>query len=684
MLTRIRQVYKKSIPLALILLSAWMIAIPVISSADPMNTDQVKALKEWTNWVATACTAGGATESTIPAGVLPTMIPEPYNGAFTQAASKYNVAPALLAALFSEENGLGGDTHAPSTANLPSAWANFIKRHPNPNSGWATSTASAQGPFQFLPSTWTGLGFDIKDINNLVISAEAAAKYAQTNDATLDKPESTYNKFIYSYNQADWYVAAVLKYYDFYSGQPGAAPDGGATTVSNPGTDSCGCQAVPSTTPAGDGKTIVLDPGHAPAPSQPGVDKDTNIVVGDYANNPEMQQMYDAAQDISKKLTDEGYNVIITKKSVDDYVDLKERADIANRANAALGVSLHTSPGSASAQNNVFYPKIGEFRYTADGQKAPTFSDQNLADTDKEYAQKMADARAKAEGQPVKAGSYGDIFGMRTIKDSPPNMQKGNVLTTQYFAKVPWVYNEQASNDGSVSDEMLQKYEDGIVKGVESIIPKPGGESSDTPTDAQAVDSTNDCSTGTGDAAGITQSAINLAWPEPFEKAPKSERSTRKDADTPSPAYADALQKYNAPGNNLTQGLGNDCGVFVATVMHASGADPDHPNSYTVAQAQYVIDHPEKYQVIYPAPDTSKLQNGDILILNTGTTKDASGTIQVGQGGGGAAGHTMIYVGSQTGGYNQASASLGSRSANLGVTQLSDARGKYMVARKIN
>ena len=186
--------------------------------------------------------SGSSSSISVPAGTLPTIIPEPYNGAFTLGATKHNVAPALIAALFSEEHALGGNTQAPSTDNLARAWANFVKQHPDPNSGWATSgvptsevwpdgKVGAGGPFQFEPSTWTGLGYDTKDRDNLVVAAAAAAKYAQTDKATVDTPEPSWKSFIFSYNHADWYVNAVLKYYDYYNSLGNAPAGGSATTL---------------------------------------------------------------------------------------------------------------------------------------------------------------------------------------------------------------------------------------------------------------------------------------------------------------------------------------------------------------------------------------------------------------------------------------------------------------------
>jgi cell wall-associated NlpC family hydrolase len=159
------------------------------------------------------------------------------------------------------------------------------------------------------------------------------------------------------------------------------------------------------------------------------------------------------------------------------------------------------------------------------------------------------------------------------------------------------------------------------------------------------------CSNGSADAASIAQQAIKLAWPD-------SSHGT-----TPKPSYAKAIDQYNSGLNPA------DCGVFVATVMRSSGADPDYPASGTSIQAQYVRDNPDKYDVVDKVRSMGELQPGDILIVNQG-------------GGAGANGHTYIFVGNQPPhGYNQASASLNSRAGNLGGAVLSDGRGDYMRAR---
>lgn len=167
-------------------------------------------------------------------------------------------------------------------------------------------------------------------------------------------------------------------------------------------------------------------------------------------------------------------------------------------------------------------------------------------------------------------------------------------------------------------------------------------------------------------AGSVVQTAVGLSWPQPPEAAKPA-----RDAGLATDAYQQAIRQYNP---NAPFG-GEDCGAFVATVMRASGADPNYPLSGTAAQQTYV-ESSSKYAVITDAQSTADLQPGDILIVNSGA-------------GAGANGHTFIYLGRQSSGYDEASASYQSRMPNLGYTSgnftsgLMDVlgRGHYIVAR---
>jgi hypothetical protein len=160
---------------------------------------------------------------------------------------------------------------------------------------------------------------------------------------------------------------------------------------------------------------------------------------------------------------------------------------------------------------------------------------------------------------------------------------------------------------------------------------------------------------GGASAAGcgdIVQTALLLAWDTPGHD------STAKEA--AKPEYQEAMPKYNGA---TTETPYTDCGVFVATVMVMSGADPDYARRGTSIQLDYLRSS-GKYELFENLNNTSQLQPGDIFILD---------------------GHTFLYTGNYTGGdgktYNAASASLGGHPPEASRVYFSDHRGPYTVAR---
>jgi Transglycosylase SLT domain len=68
------------------------------------------------------------------------------------------------------------------------------------------SVAGAQGPMQFIPSTWEayGMGGDVHDPHDAILGA---ANYLHASGAPAD-----YARALYAYNPSRAYVAAVLGY----------------------------------------------------------------------------------------------------------------------------------------------------------------------------------------------------------------------------------------------------------------------------------------------------------------------------------------------------------------------------------------------------------------------------------------------------------------------------------------
>jgi Transglycosylase SLT domain len=78
------------------------------------------------------------------------------------------------------------------------------------------STAGAQGPMQFIPSTWRayGLGGDVHDPHDAILGA---ANYLRANGAPHD-----YRRALYRYNPSWAYVDAVLRYARWIGADPRA------------------------------------------------------------------------------------------------------------------------------------------------------------------------------------------------------------------------------------------------------------------------------------------------------------------------------------------------------------------------------------------------------------------------------------------------------------------------------
>lgn len=166
---------------------------------------------------------------------------------------------------------------------------------------------------------------------------------------------------------------------------------------------------------------------------------------------------------------------------------------------------------------------------------------------------------------------------------------------------------------------------------------------------------------GCGAGGTVVETALNLAWDTPGHGPYESDAK---------PAYQQAMPRYNG---SVDTNPFSDCGVFVATVMHMTGADPEYPKRGTGEQQQYVESHPEKYDVFPNLNNTSQLQPGDIFLINSGSS-----------------GHTYIYTGEYRGGdgrtYNAATASLHTAEFPGHVPEaenayFTDHRGHYIVAR---
>lgn len=105
---------------------------------------------------------------------------------------------------------------------------------------------------------------------------------------------------------------------------------------------------IPKTTPkpaaktwsGGGGRTIVIDAGHG------GKDPGANSPHGFYEKTVNL----DVALQIAGILRERGFKIIMTR-SDDTFIELEERANIANRSNASLFISIHADSCATSGTN---------------------------------------------------------------------------------------------------------------------------------------------------------------------------------------------------------------------------------------------------------------------------------------------------------------------------------------------
>lgn len=120
---------------------------------------------------------------------------------------------------------------------------------------------------------------------------------------------------------------------------------------------------------------------------------------------------------------------------------------------------------------------------------------------------------------------------------------------------------------------------------------------------------------------GIVETALHLAHDTPVNNGVRLKSNAVQ-------AYQEAQPQFNG---SLTAGVcsedqWSDCGVFVSTVMHMSGADTEFPKRGTANMMSY-MKNSSRYEVI-ESPSIDQLQPGDILVYNVGK-----------------AGHIMIFTG---------------------------------------
>jgi N-acetylmuramoyl-L-alanine amidase len=200
----------------------------------------------------------------------------------------------------------------------------------------------------------------------------------------------------------------------------------------------------------GKGVSICIDAGHSGHDGTE-VDPATGLNVGDNTGaEGELQQNWDLAVKARQLLEDAGYTVVFTKQSVNDYLSLKQRADIGNTC--ALMVRLHHDP---SGFTGVMRPPAGAARCPTSDPGRITVVDPRVA----VESDRLAHAIAPRMGLAVRDDTGGTSQGNSTPAGHP------TCLIGSLLSKVPIVCIE---NKYSTSDD----YVSGLVEGITAYLSK--------------------------------------------------------------------------------------------------------------------------------------------------------------------------------------------------------------------
>lgn len=217
--------------------------------------------------VGTTITAAGSTASPVRAtGTGSVGIPAVVLAAYRRAEASVAATTAgchlswtLLAAIGQVESGQanGGDVSADGTTLHP-----ILGPLLDGSSGTAAirdaggSWARAQGPMQFLPSTWAAWGADgngdgVADPNNVFDAALAAGHYLCAGSRDLNQ-SADLRQAILSYNHSDTYLSTVLAWMSYYqhNAVTGVAPVTPSATPTSPTATATATTAPPASATA--------------------------------------------------------------------------------------------------------------------------------------------------------------------------------------------------------------------------------------------------------------------------------------------------------------------------------------------------------------------------------------------------------------------------------------------------
>jgi N-acetylmuramoyl-L-alanine amidase len=202
---------------------------------------------------------------------------------------------------------------------------------------------------------------------------------------------------------------------------------------------------------------ICLDPGHADTPSE--IDPETGLNTQDWINEPEIGLVYDITLRTKAILETQGVVVVLTKNSVYEKVNLKQREEIANKAGAALILHIHTDPGLHSP--TTFYPGAAPDNWRGNsrtGRKA--YIDPGVQRGSERMA-KIFHAKMSSVLHRLTNSPLGSV--VKDNRGPTPSLNYGPLYTFDIWSKIPTFLIE---NDQAFAETHRQEIAQSLAAGI--------------------------------------------------------------------------------------------------------------------------------------------------------------------------------------------------------------------------
>lgn len=193
-----------------------------------------------------------------------------------------------------------------------------------------------------------------------------------------------------------------------------------------------------------------------------------------YANHPEIDEVFEVAREVEAKLKAAGYRVMLTKSTADGSATLRQRAEKAIQNDADLEVMIHDDHTQKPSELQWVTPQaIGGYRSGTKGKI--------ICQNPKVVRESRLAAEAIAKARTAAMPKYPAVLHPITFYNRGPKFAYGNLPEIQLFDcidenPVPAVYSETGAKTGSspytrAPESMLDAYAKGLVKGIENAVP---------------------------------------------------------------------------------------------------------------------------------------------------------------------------------------------------------------------